>query len=441
LPSDWGEECVSLVQNFFETVLQAIGDGRDDDAKNLLRVLREPNETHLGLSRGQSQGRGLGYHSAVDVWEALSKSQAVQSGLLEDLEDTILMVPGISNDIISDIATNIIRAPLIAYTQETCGFYGIKLVSGVASGPLWNPHTRQWIQHFTSLPIAQGRKLILVPKSIVRQRMEYDPDEYYNQYILEYLRDVELSANSELVQLLRNRRRRVTKKSLREKYGTGKEAIVRETLKHPELLDQYRADKRSQGRPPLSHEEIAAQANAEEPDFEALIEAVRAVPPGAEGANDYHRAIENLLGPLFYPSLVNPRREFPIHQGRKRIDIQFTNAATSGFFAWLSRHQGAAAAYVPVECKNYLRELGNPEFDQLAGRFSTNRGRFGLLVYRAYEDKERYWASCLDTARDERGFIIPLDDEDMEKLVQERISRSWMTSFNYLHHLFERLIT
>ncbi len=275
----------------------------------------------------------------------------------------------------------------------------------------------------------------------MRLKMEYDPNEYYRHYILEYLRDVELSANSELVQLLKDKRRRVTKKSLQEKYGTGKEVIVRETLKHPELLGRYRSDKQTHARPPLSHEEIAELSGAEEPDFDALLQAVRAVAPGAEGASAYHRAIENLLSPLFYPSLVNPRREFPIHQGRKRIDIQFTNAATSGFFLWLAKHQKAAAAYVPVECKNYVRELGNPEFDQLAGRFSPNRGRFGLLVYRGYEDKERYWDSCRDTARDDRGFIVPLDDEDLERLVQERGGGSWMTSFSYLRNLFERLIT
>ena len=62
---------------------------------------------------------------AERVWEALSRSEAVTTGLIEDLEDTILFVPGIGFDIISDIATNIIRVQLIEFTQDVCGYYNI----------------------------------------------------------------------------------------------------------------------------------------------------------------------------------------------------------------------------------------------------------------------------------------------------------------------------
>src|SRR3954468_19720607 len=86
LPSEWGNACVSLIQNFFRHVLDLIKKGRHKDAEALLLVLREPNETHLGLSEGESHGRALGKGSAKDLWRALSTSQAAQSGLLADLE-------------------------------------------------------------------------------------------------------------------------------------------------------------------------------------------------------------------------------------------------------------------------------------------------------------------------------------------------------------------
>ena len=60
LPSEWAHTCVSLVQNFFRHVLDLIKQERHEDAEALLLVLREPNETHLGLSQGESQGRALG---------------------------------------------------------------------------------------------------------------------------------------------------------------------------------------------------------------------------------------------------------------------------------------------------------------------------------------------------------------------------------------------
>src|SRR4051794_15415246 len=87
----WTDECVSLLQDFFGTVLEKIRAGKHDRARALLRQLREPNETHLGLSRGHARGRALGPRSSRDVWDALLSSEAVKSGLLQDLEDTVLM--------------------------------------------------------------------------------------------------------------------------------------------------------------------------------------------------------------------------------------------------------------------------------------------------------------------------------------------------------------
>jgi hypothetical protein len=438
LPSQWGDECVSLVQHFFRTVLIAIRDGQDDLARRLLRVLREPNETHLGLSRGRARGRALGHQSARDVWEALSRSEAVRSGLLEDLEDTILMVEGIDVDIVSDVTTNIIRQPLIQYTQDACAIYSIPLVPSVDSGPLWDPGQMQWHSTLVPLPVAQGRKLLLVPKVIVRRRMDYDSDEYYREYLLEFLKDVELSANSELVQLLKNGRSRVTKKDLEAKYGRGKSMIVRETRLHPEVLDHYRADKRQRLMPPLSHDEIAEAEGTPPPDWDSLLDAMRAILTGREHADAYEKAIEKLLTTLFYPSLANPQVQHQIHHGRKRIDLTYTNVASSGFFRWLSSHY--AAPHVFVECKNYTGDPGNPELDQLSGRFSPSRGQFGFLVCRSFENKDLFIERCRDTALDDRGFIIALDDDDVGVLVQARRVNDIAREFALLKSRFDQLI-
>jgi hypothetical protein len=177
LPSDWASTSVSLIQNFFRYVLDLIKQGRHENAEVLLLVLREPNETHLGLSRGRSQGRALGKGSAKDLWRALSKSKAAQSGLLVDLEDAALMIEGISVDIISDITTNIIRGPLIEYTQRMCGQHGIPMLEEIESGPVWDPQLRQWANGFVKLPVTENGKLLLVPKAVVRQLPDYDAGE------------------------------------------------------------------------------------------------------------------------------------------------------------------------------------------------------------------------------------------------------------------------
>ena len=75
------------------------------------------------------------------------------------------MIPGVSNDIISDIATNIIRQPLIKFTQDACRFYEIPLAPDVDSGPMWDPHAHEWFSEFVDLPVTGTGRLLLVPKS------------------------------------------------------------------------------------------------------------------------------------------------------------------------------------------------------------------------------------------------------------------------------------
>ena len=437
LESEWAERSVALIQDFFNHVIDLIGSGDDLRAQRLLSVLREPNETHLGLSKGRPQGHGLGEDSAVSVWEALAESEAVKSGLLEDLEDTILMIPGISNDLISDIATNIIRGPLIEFTQEVSRFYEIPLVPDVDSGPIWYSTRHEWDSEFVVLPVVDGRKLLFVPKAIVRRKMEYDPDEYYRHFILTSLQEHELAANSELVELLKGGKRRVTKKAVSEKYGSGKSMVVAQTREHPELLDRYRQSKRSAPSEPLTNQQLDEGYSA--PDWDQLLGAVTDCVPGAADANRYHRAVEALMQALFYPALVSPQRESRLHQGRKRIDIRFTNASTSGFFWRVHTHHEVVAGYVYVECKNYTEEVANPEVDQVSGRFSPTRSRLGLLVCRTIEDREKLIARCGDTARDGRGWVLPLDDQALTRLVAKRKTDPNDVTFAVLEELFSNV--
>jgi hypothetical protein len=418
LTTEWGQECVSLIQHFFREVLAAIREDRDDDAKRLLSGLREPNETHLGLSTDRARGSALGPELAVDVWEALAETDAATSGMLQDLEETALLVPGIDKDRVSDIATNIIREQLIEYTQLAAEHCGIPLEGNVDSGPLWDASAGQWTSRFERLPVTPEGKLLLVPKAIIRKKLDYNGSEYFNHYLLTYLQDVELQAGSELVRLLKNGELRPpSKKSLKEKYGTTKPSIARLTRDYPEALENYRAAKRDKFKPPLTHENFFEEGVGEVPNLDALLADVRAHAPGKAAADAYHKAVEKLLSALLYPSLANPEIEYRIHGGRKRIDIAYANVADSGFFGWVANHYPSAMIF--VECKNYKDDPANPELDQLTGRFSPRRGKVGLLVCRVIEDKATMASRCKDAADDDRGFVMALDDDDLETLVED----------------------
>jgi hypothetical protein len=437
LPSDWGNACVSVIQNYFRKLLSEIKNN-PDGAKKLLRVLHEPNETHLGFSRSKSQGKALGIGKADLVWEALTSSEAVASGLLEDLEDTILLIEGIGPDIVSDMTTNIIREQLIQYTQEMCNKYSIP-TEEVGSGAMWNPQTQVWFSNFVKLPSISGRRLLLVPKIIIRRKMDYDEGEYYQHYILNYLQEVELSANSELVKLLKDKTRRVTKKDVKNKYGYGKGVIVNQTKLHPEILQRYRDEKTNTPRKPLTHEEISELEGISTPDWDTLIHNIETLTSGTEQSHNYEVAVEQLLTALFYPNLVHPISQNRIHRGRKRIDITYTNVLTGiGFFSWLGLHYTAPNVF--IECKNYGKDVENPELDQLASRFSPSRGQFGILVCRNFENKDLFYTRCKDTVNDQRGYIIPLDDFDLKELVELRKNNNMDGMFQKMKSAFNRII-
>ncbi len=439
LDTDWGHECVALLQHYFGCVLAAIKAGDPPRATNLLAKLHEPNETRLGLSRGRPAGRALGPELAGRLLAALTGSVAVKSGLLTDLEDTILMIEGIGGDLISDITTNVIRGQLVSYTQDMCRDLGIPMEAQVyPGGPFWDPEAEAWRQELVELPRAGARPLLLVPKAIVRLRMDYDADEYYDDYIIPYLRDEEIAAGSSLVEVLKNGKTRVTRKDLVAKFGRGKAVNALITQSNPNLLNSYRRAKRRHIAPAIPHIELAALTGTEPPNLDALLAAVLAVKPGRAGATDYHRAVEALLTPLLYPALTTPEREVKINAGRKRIDIAYVNAAPSGFFDWLGRRYDAA--HVIIECKNYAGDPANPELDQLAGRFSPNRGRFGILVCRTIADKALFTTRCRDTANAQQGYIIALDDEDLRALVVARKAGDPKDAFPFLRRRFNALV-
>jgi len=173
---------------------------------------------------------------------------------------------------------------------------------------------------------------------MVRHRLMYRYDDYYRHYLLPAMQQEEKGANSALVQVLKSGRRRVTKKSLMEKYGYDKLSVIEQSVKRPEVVEGYRNKQRKQTTTPLSHENISAIEQTDLPDWQADIDMIKALDTGTKTATEYENLIESLLSSLFYPALTYPQREAVIHEGRKRIDITYKNEARQGFFAWLSQH-------------------------------------------------------------------------------------------------------
>lgn len=412
---EWASHATDHIRSFFAEVLEALRENNEQRVIHLLSNLHEPNETRLGQSRGESNGRAIGPIKAKQLADAIRTSRAFETGILGDISETALYVRNIGPDTISDLSTNILRGMLEKYTLQQCEIYEIEVRPARTIGPVWNIHSRDWEARVLELPIHNGKPVLLVPKDCVRFSLSLDTQEFYNHHMVEFLRQEYIQAGGALVQILKDGTRRVTKKSVKERHPLIKDELAVFILQHPEVLERYKLLKGASG--PLEMDEL--EKFFDEPAFaQVLRERLDQVPTGNASAGEYHSLIMGILTFLFYPSLLRPVKEHEIHEGRKRIDIKFTNAAKHGFFHRVMEAPQTRSMQVPVECKNYSRDIDNPALDQLLGRFSPRRGFFGMLLCRSIQDRDLMRARCRDTAIDGERYILVFDDDDIKLLLQ-----------------------
>lgn len=271
--SAWAEECNDLVVSFFQELVDAIKCGQEYKARSLLNNLHEPNEVHLGLSRGKPSGRGVGSGQAKSVYHAFAQSKAVKTGILSDLSDCELFIDGISSDKISDITINIIRRKLVEFTVEQCRLWGVP-TSEKPTGPYWHAEEKEWRNGYDQLPVYHGQPVILVPKRAVRYKLAIDDRDYFDHHVVvyyqnEFAQQESVNSNASLTRLLQHGRRkgpRVTKKAVKEKIEFSKEMLREFSEEHPEVLKKYK-----------EQAEQAAIAGKHKPSDSGIHEKVREV--------------------------------------------------------------------------------------------------------------------------------------------------------------------
>ncbi|KUE88226.1 hypothetical protein ASL20_13930 [Cupriavidus necator] len=317
------------------------------------------------------------------------------------------------------MTTNIIRKALIEYTQMQCKLLGISM-QHVPSGFLWDPDKGKWTQEYVDLPICNGEKIILIPKYTVRYQVGVDHATYRSKFVLEFLKAEHLRADDALVTAIKNKKGEITKKVVHKKtvddyYPKDKEFLAKFSAENPKIVEDYRESLKllASKIPDIGSGEVT------ERDLAAHLAAnLKDIPPGFKSANNYHNLIIGIISFIYFPNLIYPQKEAEINEGRKRIDITYTNGKDFGFFYRIAIDQDIKANIVHVECKNYSNDIANPEFDQLIGRFDRTRGRLGLLFYRKSEGQAEVIRRCRDAAKSGLGIILPIDDEFVLKALQ-----------------------
>lgn len=349
----WSAEASKYIRTFFLEILKVLREGDDERARNLMSNLHEPRETFLGVSSGKPRGRGVGRIQSRQLINSIKKSYAFETGLLSDLSEMSLYIEGMDRDKVSDLTTNVIRRLLVEYTQEQCELHGVEAIR-YSGPPSWNNELTNWESKHVLLPHIENKAILLVPKYIVRRRLSLDSQEFYNKQITDFLVSEHLTANSSLVQTIKGgKERKVYKKDVRNRHPKSKALIADVVRNNPNLLQLYKEIAKSTS--------FVTSFADDQPSIQdvcrALSDFLPKIIPGKEHANEYHKVILGALTALFYPDLIQPHKEWEIHEGRKRVDIVYTNTADSGFFAQRRNARNTGANVVIVECKIILMIL------------------------------------------------------------------------------------
>lgn len=432
----WAKQCENQIATYFQYLIDCIRANDSKSVSRLLNALHEVNEIGLGYSSGAPQGRGIGSVQAEQIQLSFETSEAAKSGDIKDIADCAILIPGISRDKISDITANILKRSLVEFTQLQCQKHSVP-TKKVPVNNAFDFDTFQFTSFFAHLPVIEGRPILLLPISSVRQEPELSKSKYYRNFVLEFLRAEHQHAGDSLSTVLKNGNVVVRIGDLKEKYPMTVDFLYSFSKENPNILERYKQELRS-----TAIKKGKAQLN---PKLKVLNSTQRkayldAIETGATQASNFHKLAYDSLIYILADRISNPWMEKEINQGRKRIDIVFNNCDKKGFFHNLHEKHNVKCPKIIVECKNYGKEIGNPEIDQINGRLNDKRGRFGIIVCRSVDSKDRLLNRCKDLLNDNGNYIIVIDDVELFELLSFRDSNDETKIDDFFENKIDKLI-
>lgn len=246
----WCRQSHRVLDSFFSTVF---GYCENDEIKKLANVMQyghEPNETRLGLSESKPQGRGASPEMLVEIFGGIGAFLRGPNPLIVSPMDLCVFVKNFAEDRMSDLITNVLRKQLHEFTLQECERYDIPLSDQETEiGWYWDIRARRWKMLMGRSLIADGKELLLVPKSIIRHYYIYGVETYIFQFAIPTRQKYHLENVTNLAQLKHSKRRgdyydEPTKKTVykREIKGNDHKVYARKyCLNNPDTLRDFRA--------------------------------------------------------------------------------------------------------------------------------------------------------------------------------------------------------
>lgn len=236
------------IKAFMEALLTALKDNNQKLAMELCSHFQEPKGTGIGWTKKSYKGRGAGEIKASKLLEALTSSEAVMSGAIEDLEELILVVEGLGLDTISDITINLGMKHFIEFTQEKCMELGIPVERTNTKVSYFCHTEKKWKSDYFDLPhapIGENREkgqIVLLPINTLAHLSPYGTSYFFTNIATPHFIKEAITAGASFIRAAKSGGYKADIRKMREdeRYKGGKKRMSKFISAHPETLKQYR---------------------------------------------------------------------------------------------------------------------------------------------------------------------------------------------------------
>ncbi|TFC94022.1 MULTISPECIES: hypothetical protein [Cryobacterium] len=248
----------AALTKFFDEILVKLRSAAPADhisGERSLQHFRELGATRLGMSSEGTQGHGAAEKLGTQIWNELLGNPLCQLAVatLKYVEDIPLFVARIDKDVTSDVTARIVLETLEQFTSDMMAKhpeFHTRRPTTTMKTTYWNNARATWESKTLTLPVADGKPLLLVPKWFANYKIQMTYGQYYGVAVLDYVKW------ENLVKVVRRKetvsRPRFTKKELKtmSAFAPNRSTSANQTARILEkdgidVLGSYRAERQS----------------------------------------------------------------------------------------------------------------------------------------------------------------------------------------------------
>jgi hypothetical protein len=384
--SDYQEQHAVLL-GFIEHVRRHVVAGRIAKARTLLAGVTEPVEIGLGYAAGSKRGSALGSGTISAITEIILQIPQLEATGLDHMEMLALLVPGVAEDRISDLAASVLKGWLADFTVKRCEYFGVPTAKYRIMS--WDAVRLDWRLLQVRLPFnpTDHSPVLLAPLDLLRRLPWINYGDYYRSTYASLV----LPAG-------------------RTGTAVAKSDVLSYNRAHFGVVQGYVAER-----------EANAHECGPDPLFTPLrlttikkkLTEIKALKAGREaGADKRFEALAfEVLSSLLYPELDLAAQQVRTASGAHIRDVIFHNDGKTPFLTDLRTQYGARQ--IVFELKNVVK-LETEHVNQLYRYLDEDEmGKFGVLLTRN-PPSASVQRNIIDLHSSKRSAILCLDDSDLD---------------------------